>query len=139
MNVILSIKPQFVEEIVAGRKLYEFRKQTFKQPVSKIYIYATSPICRIVGEFRLGKVIEGEPEVIWSETYSYSGISKDYFDLYFSHRQKGYAIEIKCFKKYVNPINPYKLIRHFKAPQSFCYIENLSRLEKNKELEIEFE
>ena len=26
MNVILSIKPQFVQEIIAGRKKFEFRK-----------------------------------------------------------------------------------------------------------------
>ena len=30
MNVILSIKPEFVQEIVAGRKKFEFRKKIFE-------------------------------------------------------------------------------------------------------------
>lgn len=33
MNVILSIKPEYVAEIKARRKRFEFRKTIFKQPV----------------------------------------------------------------------------------------------------------
>lgn len=31
MNVILSIKPEFVEKIFSGEKQYEYRKVLFKQ------------------------------------------------------------------------------------------------------------
>lgn len=123
MNAILSIKPQFVDEIIAGRKRFEFRKHGFKKPVRNIYIYASSPVCRIIGEFELGAIIEDKPEELWHRTRDYSGISKAFFDEYFSAHDVGYALEIKTFKKYPEPINPYKRNLKFHAPQSFCYVE----------------
>ena len=69
MDAILSIKPQFVEEIIAGRKTYEFRKKGFKERVRKVYVYASSPVCRIIGEFTLGQILEGHPDFIWSKTF----------------------------------------------------------------------
>lgn len=125
MNAILSIKPQFVNEIIAGRKGYEFRKQSFKKNVRKVFVYASSPVCRIVGEFELGEILEGSPEYIWLQTSQRSGITKHYFDEYFMSRSVGYALEIKSFKRYKTPINPYETIKGFHAPQSFCYAEQL--------------
>ena len=52
MNVILSIKPEYVAEIKAGRKGFEFRKTIFKEKVEKVYIYASSPVSKVVGEFQ---------------------------------------------------------------------------------------
>lgn len=124
MNAILSIKPQFVDEIVAGRKRFEFRKHGFKKPVRNIYIYASSPVCKIIGEFELGEIIKDTPESLWNKTRDYSGISKVFFDDYFSAHKVGYALEIKTFKKYSEPINPYKRNHKFRAPQSFCYVES---------------
>lgn len=121
MNAILSIKPQFVDEIIAGRKGYEFRKKVFKQQVCKVFVYASSPVSRIVGEFELGDVIEDTPEQLWGITASRSGITKHYFDEYFQHHNIGFALEIKSFKCYKEPINPYLFITGFHAPQSFCY------------------
>lgn len=124
MNAILSIKPQFVEEIVAGRKHFEFRKHGFKKPVRNVYIYASSPVCRIIGEFVLGDIISDKPEELWKKTREFSGISKAFFDDYFSAHDIGYALEIKAFKQYPEPINPYQKNRKFRAPQSFCYVES---------------
>ena len=31
MNVLLSIKPKYVDEILAGKKIFEFRKSIFKK------------------------------------------------------------------------------------------------------------
>ena len=123
MNAIMSIKPQFVEEIMAGRKGYEFRKQGFKKEVRTVFVYASSPVCRIVGEFELGKVLEGTPEYIWSKTSHLSGITKHFFDEYFMSHAIGFALEIKSFKRYNTPINPYKTIKDFHAPQSFFYVD----------------
>jgi len=43
MNVLLSIRPKYVEEIIKGNKRYEFRKSIFKKNVEEVWIYATSP------------------------------------------------------------------------------------------------
>ena len=49
MNAILSVKPEYATKILTGEKLYEYRKTVFCRPIEKVYIYASSPVCMIVG------------------------------------------------------------------------------------------
>ncbi len=118
MNAILSIKPQFVTEIVAGKKLYEYRKTIFKQPVEKVYIYASAPVSKIVGEFQPVDVVSGTPMEVWKRTKAYAGITKRFYDEYYRGREVAYAIHIQNLKIYDTP---QTLDRQ--APQSFCYCE----------------
>lgn len=122
MNAILSIKPEFVEEIVAGRKRYEFRKTVFKQRVEKVYVYASTPISKVIGEFHPEDVVKGAPAEVWEETREYSGITKKFFDAYYQGRNTAYAIVIQDFVKYDREKNLPKGIH---APQSYCYVEEL--------------
>lgn len=122
MNAILSIKPQFVEEIVAGKKRFEFRKSVFKQPVEKVYVYASAPISRIIGEFQPVDVVTGEPADVWKETRKFSGITKKFFDEYYKGRKTAYAIVIQNFVKYEHQVN---LPKGMHAPQSYCYVESI--------------
>ena len=124
MDVILSIKPCFVVEIIAGRKTFEFRKTIFKEPVKTVYVYASSPVCRIVGEFLLGDVLVDKPNVIWLRTHNNAGITKDYFDKYYKNKDLAYALEIKDFRLYKEPIHPYDVIEQFTPPQSYRYIRH---------------
>lgn len=120
MNAILSIKPEYVTEIIAGRKRYEYRKAVFAQPVDKVYIYASSPIRKVVGEFQPVDILSGTPVTIWEQTRKKSGITKVFYDSYFAGRQIAYAIEIKNLKIYETPKE-----LPFHAPQSFRYVESL--------------
>ncbi|OEF21057.1 hypothetical protein A145_04940 [Vibrio splendidus 5S-101] len=129
MKALLSIKPEFVEKIMSGEKLFEFRKAVFKRPgVKSVVIYSTMPEGKIVGEFEIGVILKSHPEDLWKETEKSSGIQKQFFDMYFSEREVAYAIQIKKFKKYDTPINPYEVEPNFKAPQSFKYIDSTSNL-----------
>lgn len=123
MNVILSIKPVFVEKIFSGEKKYEYRKQGFGKNINKIYIYATSPICRIVGEFVIDGILKGNPETVWGKTKNYSGLTKEFYDNYFENRNLSYAFKISSLIKYSEVINPCDIIDNFIAPQSFRYID----------------
>lgn len=125
MNVILSIKPQFVAEIIAGRKTYEFRKKVFKQPIKKVYVYSSAPVCKLVGEFTLGSVISGTPLSVWRKTSKSAGITKSFFDEYFSGKNEAYALEILDFKSFKKPIEANSVIVDFTPPQSYRYIEEL--------------
>ena len=65
MRVLLSIKPEFVEKIFSGEKLYEYRKAMFKNVnVSSVVIYSTMPVGKIVGEFKFKKIHIDSPKVI---------------------------------------------------------------------------
>ena len=123
MKVLLSINPEYVEKIFSGIKKYEFRRNIFKnEDVDTILIYSTSPVKRIVGEFKIKNIIKDLPENLWELAPENTGIDKKKFQEYFSNKEEGYAIGIKEVKKYKDP----KLLEDFsikKAPQSFTYLK----------------
>lgn len=123
MKILLSIKPEFVEQIFNGNKIYEYRKCLFKnKDIDTVVIYSTMPVGRIVGEFKIADILQDNPEELWTLTEDYSGISKSFYDSYFKDRDKAYALKIGHLNKYKTPINPYDIIENFVPPQSFRYI-----------------
>lgn len=128
MKVLLSIKPEYVEQIVSGKKKFEYRKRIFKQEVESVVIYSTMPVGKIIGEFTIDKIINDTPLQLWEKTRKHSGISKESFMTYFSDRQDGFAIKIKEFIPYDLPINPKDVEDDFVAPQSYKYIRDNSAL-----------
>lgn len=124
INVILSIRPNFCNMIFSGQKKYEYRKRVFtRSHVDKIYIYATKPICMIVGYFTVDKVIEDKKSYMWEKTYRDSGITKEYFDAYFKNCNTAYAIKIREVVKLDTPIDPKIVIKDFHAPQNYMYVD----------------
>ncbi len=107
---------------MAGKKLYEFRKQLFKHTeIRTIVVYASSPVCKIVGEIEIEDILEDKPDVIWEKTKCKSGVSSS-FD-YFKDKEIAYAIKIARFTKYTIPLSLEDLKKGMKPPQSFCYID----------------
>lgn len=125
MSVLLSIKPKYVREIEQGSKLYEFRKSIFKQDTDEIWVYASAPVKQIVGKIFIDKIIEDTPKNLWRECYSSAGIEERDFFNYFAGKEKGYAIKIKEYEIFENPIDPYIENTTFTAPQSYAYISNV--------------
>lgn len=123
MNVILSIRPNFCKMIFSGQKKYEYRKRVFKRTdIDKVYIYASKPICKIVGYFTIAAMIEDSPNNMWEMTYMGSGISKEYFDAYFRGCDMAHAIAIGEVVKFDTPIDPKEVIKNFTAPQNYRYV-----------------
>lgn len=123
MKVLLSIKPEFADKIFDGTKKVEFRRNIFKShAITSIIVYASSPIQRIIGEFEIDEILEGSPEHLWCKTFKDAGISKAYFDQYFTNRGIGYAIRIKSFKRYLDPLYLKSDFNISHPPQSFQYI-----------------
>lgn len=124
MNVLLSIRPKYAEAITKGRKSFEFRKSIFKyHPVERVYLYATKPVSKVVGSFRVGEIICREPKVLWEELGRLSGVSSTEFFGYFKDNDIGFAIEIKDLEVYQRPVNPSLFIEGFTPPRSFKYID----------------
>jgi predicted transcriptional regulator len=124
MQVLLSIKPEYATKILDGNKKYEFRKAIFKRlDISKVIIYATKPMGKVIGEFEIDDIIHSTPDAIWKLTQENSGISEQYFTEYFSNRDMAYAIKIKNPVEYSCPIDLKQLIPNGIPPQSFCYVK----------------
>lgn len=121
MDLLISIKPNFIEKIISHEKKYEFRKRIFRKNVDKIFIYSSSPEKKIIGYFTAGEIVKDNPENLWDNFSHVSGISKEAFFDYFEGKKEGFAIEIKELTVFPIPINADEL-ENFRAPQSFCYI-----------------
>jgi predicted transcriptional regulator len=122
MIVLLSIKPEFAHQIFAGKKKFEYRRTIFRQPVTKIVVYASSPTKMVIGEFTVREVLFEDLKSLWRRTSQQSGISRKYFYLYFSDKSKGYAIRVGKITKYRKP-KPLAKVYRIRAPQSFAYLK----------------
>lgn len=121
MDVLLSIKPKYVEKIIKKEKKFEFRRTIFKQKINNIYIYSSFPVKKIVGRIFIKQILFLRIEKIWEETKEFSGMNKkDFFD-YFKGKEKGYAIQIEKFEN-IEPINIKEVGKNF-PPQSFFYFK----------------
>ncbi|WMT51289.1 MAG: hypothetical protein RE471_00025 [Ferroplasma sp.] len=118
MKVLMSIKPEYVNRILSGQKKYEFRRKIWKNKITDVLVYSTSPIQRITMAFKVKNIISAPPQLLWDRYHEYSGISKDKFIKYFKNCDTGYAIEIGN----ITNLEPYKL--NIRPPQSYMYIDD---------------
>lgn len=124
-NIILPIKSVFAEKILNGEKKYEYRKKLCKRSIDKIYIYATVPVKKIVGEAEVVQKLKMDKEELWEQTQLYAGISKEFYDDYFLNQECACAYQMGKVKQYHHPITLESLgIKS--APQSFIYYEKLN-------------
>ena len=131
MNVLLSVKPKYANEIVSGRKKYEFRKSIFKREnIEKMYIYSSSPVKKIIAIVDIVGILSDSPQELWEQCHEDAGISEREFFNYFKNSDTGYAIKISNVQEFPAPIDPYHLDEDFRPPQSFYYLP-MSYLQTN--------
>ena len=121
-KVLMSIKSIYVEKILNGEKRYEYRKTIPKKCVSKIIIYSTHPVKKVVGEVQVKNILILEKEELWNKTKDKSGITKEFYDLYFNNKSIGVAYELGDIEIYT----PYKELDEIGVnfvPQSFIYLD----------------
>ena len=86
-DILLSINPEHVENILKGIKKYEYRKIACRRSVDKIIIYSTTPIKKVVGEAEVIDILQKEKDELWHETENESGITKIFFDEYYRNME----------------------------------------------------
>jgi predicted transcriptional regulator len=123
MLVLLSIRPSHVENILRGRKTFEFRRRVFaRREITRALIYCTKPVGRFVAEFEIEGILRDTPERLWRKTRSGSGISKQFFDDYFAGRDEAFALQIGRVRQFSEHVHPLDIIDDFTPPQSFMYL-----------------
>lgn len=122
-KLLMSIKPEHVENILAGKKHFEFRKTRCKHEIDSIIIYCTAPIRRVVAEAEVVDVLVDTPERIWACTADDAGIDKAFFDLYYAGRDSAVAYALGSVRRYKKPrrLADYGVKV---APQSYVYIKD---------------
>lgn len=121
--ILLPIKPEYVEHIRLGNKIFEYRRVVPKnRNINKLLIYSSHPVKKIVAICCIEEILCKAPEFIWKETSVYSGISKCIFDNYFMGYKIAYAIKLTGISFFHEPFT-LSDIGLSSAPQSFQYIE----------------
>ena len=123
MKVLLSIHPEYAENILDGSKRYEYRTAIFKdESVDTVVIYATLPVGKVIGEFHVDEVIKDSPESLWEKTKEFSGTVENSFMEYFKNRDEAIAIKVADPKRYPKPLDLVEVSGSLIAPQSFRYL-----------------
>lgn len=120
-QMLLSINPEYVERILAGTKLYEYRKFRCRDDVDKIIIYATAPQKQVVAEAEIEYIIEDDVLNVWRQTKQHSGITYSFFRKYYKGKKKAVAYRLKNVVLYDKPLFLAD-IGVSCAPQSYCYL-----------------
>ncbi len=94
---LMSIRPKYAREIIAGRKRFELRKLSGVPPIEEgavIVMYVSGDVKSIVGEFRAARVIRGTPELVWGvASQPGSGVGDDAWQ-YIRGARRAMAIEV---------------------------------------------
>ena len=123
MDAILSIKPVYANQILAGTKKVEFRKRKFKEEVRRVYIYASVPVKQIVGYFTFSAIDEDTPANLWHKYKDVGGIAQDAFFDYYANNESGCALVIKSVTSFKQGKSPNDFIDDFVPPQSYVYLD----------------
>lgn len=122
-RILMPINPEYVDEILAGRKKYEYRKIKAKRNnIDKMIIYSTSPIMKVVAEVDIKEILEEEPEKLWEMTKNESGITKEFYNKYYKNKNTAIAFKLGTIKVYDEPKNLNDIGINY-VPQSFVYLD----------------
>lgn len=105
-HAMISIRPTFVEGILAGTKTIELRRRFMDLPVgSTLWIYSTLPVGAIVAVATLSNIDYDKPEELWRKYRRDVGIRNEHFDAYFDGCQLGVALRLTGIRE----VAPLKL------------------------------
>ena len=119
--ILISIKPEYVEKILAGTKKFEYRKRLAKGNVNCLFIYSTYPIMKVVAKVEIKGTLSASPSALWEKTKTDAGISRKKYREYFHGCPVAYAYELGNIEIFT----PEKELKDFNitlAPQSFVYL-----------------
>lgn len=118
---LLSIHPRHAAAIMRGEKKVEFRKRPFGRQITHVVVYATAPVARIVGAFRVAGCDMASPDRLWARYGTVGGIDRAFFDAYYGTRTSGVAIRVDG-----DPVPldlPLAATGQTCPPQSYAYLD----------------
>lgn len=122
-NVILSIHPQYAQQIEVGNKIYEVRTRKINlEKGTRIWIYKTLPEACIDSFAEIDDVLLISPQLAWKKYSSQMCISKAIYNSYVQNKKEICLLKLKNVKKTNKKITLKELrkkIPPFFPPQFF--------------------
>jgi predicted transcriptional regulator len=121
---LIPIHPIYAERIISGQKRLEFRRRWPARHVDFLVIYATAPVKKIVAVAKVGEVIRGSRNKLWSITKNSGiGISRRALFSYMEGIEEGVALKFSKAIKIDDGLNPLLVFGiDFRPPQFFRYL-----------------
>lgn len=122
--IVLSIRPGFVDRILAGVKTVELRRKfPRRQQRATILLYSTAPVQAIVARAVLEEVCHLALANLWQRFSHAAAVTRDEFEGYFLGVETGCALRLSNVCPLSKPLHLKDLMRRFdfSPPQSFCY------------------
>lgn len=108
-DALISIRPNFANAILAGKKTVEIRRRIPALKVgTRLWIYATQPLGAIVGTAIVEKVIEDTPTELWKTCMDQIALGQCEYDEYFAGTDRALGIVLSKITKW-EPISIDKL------------------------------
>jgi predicted transcriptional regulator len=120
---LLSVHPEFADALVRGEKLVEFRKRALAADVTHVAIYATKPVGRIVGVFRIRDQVTDTPHGLWAKFKRVAGISQDRFLAYYEGHESGVGIRVEAMIALDESVTLEDAFGISRPPQSVQYFQ----------------
>ncbi len=126
-KLLISITPEFAQEIFSGEKKIEFRKRRpkFLQPGDRVLVYASPPSETLAGELIIKNIVEGTPQELWDRISALAGVSKETFDNYYKDHTMAVGLIIDRAVEYQYKIGLEEIKqahREFSPPKNYRYI-----------------
>jgi predicted transcriptional regulator len=131
-NLLISIKPQFINKILDGTKSIEIRRKFHKNWIGhSVVLYATSPVKSIVGEAKISDVDVDDPKTIWTKYNESIGCSKEDFFKYTDSLEKAYAVKLSNVTTYDTKVKLDQMKemvgKNLHPPQSYISVKPESK------------
>ncbi|MFA6816629.1 MAG: ASCH domain-containing protein [Lentisphaeria bacterium] len=131
-DILISIKPQYVDKILSGDKLIELRTRKMNIPEgTKVWIYSTMPKGEIAAFVMVKKIELISPENAWKKHSKVLCVQKDDFDKYTDGKTTVCLIYFNKLKELPKKIslNQLRLLK-----KGFCPPQFFMKLDQNQQI-----
>lgn len=121
--VLLSIKPKYVDLILAGTKRVELRRSWPSNDIGVMVLYSSAPIQKLVGVAFIDRIEECNLESLWPlADANGGGVTYDELKAYVEGKKTAFGVMIDRVKIAEIQVDPEELFPDFTPPQSFLYL-----------------
>jgi predicted transcriptional regulator len=125
-SVLMSIRPVYVEQVLAGTKTVELRRVRPKISVGQVVlVYASSPVKAIVGWCTVGSIECGAPDLLWPKVRRCAGVTRHEYRDYFEGATVAAGIGLESARRFEKAMTLQVIQSRwpaFRVPQSYRYL-----------------
>jgi predicted transcriptional regulator len=122
--VLLSIRPKYVDLILAGTKRVELRRNWPSNDIGVIVLYSSAPVQKLMGVAFVDRIEECNFERLWKlANANGGGVTYEELKEYVKDKKTAFGVMIDRVKTAEIKVDPKDLFRNFTPPQSFLYLE----------------